>query len=235
VSIFDTLDEDIRVVLERDPAARTRLEILLCYPGLHAVWMHRIAHACWRADFKTLGRWISHLARFLTGIEIHPGASIGRRFFIDHGMGVVIGETTEIGHDVVLYQGVTLGGVSLEHTKRHPTLGDNIVVGAGAKVLGPLRVGDGARIGASSVVVQDVPAGTTVVGIPARPVGTHTRAEAERITLHHEEISDPVERSLAALASRLQRIENVLHAREATEQAGDEALRGVAGVLDYQI
>ncbi len=235
MSIFDTLDEDIRVVQERDPAARTRLEILLCYPGLHAVWMHRIAHACWRADFKTLGRWISHVARFLTGIEIHPGASIGRRFFIDHGMGVVIGETTEIGHDVVLYQGVTLGGVSLEHTKRHPTLGNNIVVGAGAKVLGPLKVGDGARIGASSVVVQDVPAGTTVVGIPARPVGTRARAEAERITLHHEEIADPVERSLAALASRLQRIENVLHSREVTEQAGDEALRGVAGVLDYQI
>jgi serine O-acetyltransferase len=233
--MWETINEDVGVARERDPAARTTAEIILCYPGLHAIWMHRLAHALWIADHKTLARWISHVARFLTGIEIHPGAVIGRRCFIDHGMGVVIGETTEIGHDVVLYQGVTLGGVSLEHTKRHPTLGNNIVVGAGAKVLGPLTVGDGARIGASSVVVQDVPAGTTVVGIPARAVGTRARPEAEAITLHHEQISDPVERSLAVLGARLGRLEDALRARTATEAADENVLGDVAGILDYQI
>ena len=208
-----TMREDIQVVKERDPAARHSLEILLCYPGLHAVWMHRLAHRCWRMGLRTAGRWISHLARFFTGIEIHPGATIGRRFFVDHGMGVVIGETTEIGHDVLLYQGVTLGGTSLEHGKRHPTLGDNIVIGADAKVLGPVVVGDGVRVGASSVVVGDVPPGTTVVGIPAKPVQRRSPEEAANITLHHERIADPVARSLEELGARIEALEAKLAGR----------------------
>ncbi len=162
------LAEDVRTVFARDPAARSTAEVLLCYPGLHAVWAHRIAHRLWRWRRFLLARWVSHAARQATGVEIHPGARIGRRFFIDHGMGVVIGETAEIGDDVTLYQGVTLGGVSLEHEKRHPTLEDGVVVGAGAKVLGALRVGRGARIGSGAVVVKDVPPRATVVGLAGR-------------------------------------------------------------------
>lgn len=223
---FGTMGEDIRVVQERDPAARHALEILLCYPGLHAIWMHRVSHSLWKFGLKTAARWLSHLSRFLTGIEIHPAAVIGRRFFVDHGMGVVIGETTEIGHDVLLYQGVTLGGTSLEHTKRHPTLGNNIVVGAGAKVLGPIRIGDGARIGASSVVVNDVAPGATVVGIPARPVGRPMPpAEAEHITLHHEQIADPTERALQALDERLRALERQLRERSLAEERVGEPPR----------
>jgi len=212
--------EDIQVVKERDPAARNAVEILLCYPGLHAVWMHRLAHRLWTMGLKTAGRWVSHLARFLTGIEIHPGATIGRRFFVDHGMGVVIGETTEIGHDVLLYQGVTLGGTSLEHGKRHPTLGDNIVVGADAKVLGPVTLGDGARVGASSVVVSDVSEGTTVVGIPAKPVQHRSPEESAKITLHHERIADPVARSLEELGTRIDALERKLS--RSSEENGEQ-------------
>lgn len=233
--MLQTIGEDIRVVKERDPAARTTLEILLCYPGLHAVWFHRAAHGLWRAGLKTAGRWLSHVGRFLTGIEIHPGAVIGRRFFIDHGMGVVIGETTEIGHDVLLYQGVTLGGVSLERTKRHPTLGNNIVVGAGARILGPVRIGDGARIGASSVVVTDVPPGTTVVGIPARPVKPRGEDAEQEITLHHERIADPVDHALEAIESRLGAVERALRQRVEGERGADEALSRAVGVRDYEI
>jgi len=233
--MLQTIGEDIQVVKERDPAARTTLEILLCYPGLHAVWFHRAAHGLWRAGLKTAGRWLSHVGRFLTGIEIHPGAVIGRRFFIDHGMGVVIGETTEIGHDVLLYQGVTLGGVSLERTKRHPTLGNNIVVGAGARILGPVRIGDGARIGASSVVVTDVPPGTTVVGIPARPVKPRGEDAEQQITLHHERIADPVDHALAAIESRLGAVEQTLRQRAEGERGADEALSRAVGARDYEI
>ncbi len=233
--MLENLGEDIRVVKERDPAARTTLEILLCYPGLHAVWFHRAAHALWGAGLKTAGRWLSHVGRFLTGIEIHPAAVIGRRFFIDHGMGVVIGETTEIGHDVLLYQGVTLGGVSLERTKRHPTLGNNIVVGAGARILGPVRIGDGARVGASSVVVTDVPAGTTVVGIPARPVKPRAGETEQQITLHHERIADPVDHVLAAIESRLGAVERTLRRHAERERGADEALSRAVGARDYEI
>src|SRR3990167_1560199 len=160
--------EYIKTVFEKDPAARRLAEVLLCYPGLHAVWLYRPAHRLWQMGPYFPARLISHLARFLTGIEIHPGATIGRRFFIDHGMGVVIGETAEIGDDVTLYHGVTLGGTSWRHGKRHPTLGNGVVVGAGAKILGPITIGDGAKIGSNAVVVKDVPAGATAAGIPAR-------------------------------------------------------------------
>lgn len=174
--MFERLREDINCVFERDPAARTRLEVLTTYPGVHAVLWHRLNHGLWRRGFKWLARWLSSLSRLLTGIEIHPAARIGRRFFIDHGMGVVIGETTEIGDDCTLYHGVTLGGTSWQKGKRHPTLGDNVVVGAGAKILGPIRMGNGVRIGSNAVVLRDVPEGATVVGVPGRIV-TETRGE----------------------------------------------------------
>src|SRR5271165_1095097 len=167
---FMFLRETIQAYRERDPAARSALEVLLCYPGLHALLWHRMAHGLWRRGLYLPGRMMSHIGRFLTGIEIHPGARIGRRLMIDHGMGVVIGETAEIGDDVYLYHQVTLGGTSTQRGKRHPTLGSGVIIGAGAKVLGAITVGDNARVGANAVVVQDVAAGTTVVGIPARAI-----------------------------------------------------------------
>ena len=167
---FDRLREDIATVMEKDPAARTRLEVLLCYPGVHALFIHRLANRLWHAGFTTPARFASHIGRFLTGIEIHPGATIGRRVFIDHGMGVVIGETTEIGDECTIYQGVTLGGTSLNQAKRHPTLQRGVVVSAGAKVLGPFTVGADARIGSNAVVIKEVPARSTAVGIPARVI-----------------------------------------------------------------
>ncbi len=178
--MFERVREDVRAVFERDPAARTTWEILTTYPGIHAVLVHRAAHRLWSADLKWLARVLSNLARWFTGIEIHPGATIGRRFFIDHGMGVVIGETAVIGDDCTLYHGVTLGGTTWEKGKRHPTLGRDVVVGAGAKVLGPIEIGDGARIGSNAVVVKAVPPGATVVGVPGRLI------EAPRPTGHRE-------------------------------------------------
>src|SRR5512146_2607447 len=167
--MLSRLREDVRVVFDRDPAARTTWEVLTCYPGLHAlVWHRAVVHRLWRANSRWLARGLAHWGRFLTGIEIHPGATIGRRFFIDHGMGVVIGETAEIGDDVTLYHGVTLGGTSWNKGKRHPTLRNRVVIGAGAKVLGPIIVGEGAKIGSNAVVVKDVPPGASAVGIPAR-------------------------------------------------------------------
>ena len=166
--MFNNIREDIASVFARDPAARTTFEVLTCYPGLHARILHRLSNTLWHANFKWLARFTSHFARWITGIEIHPGATIGKRFFIDHGMGVVIGETAEIGDDVTMYHGVTLGGTSWREGKRHPTLGNGVVVGAGAKVLGPIHIGDGAKIGSNAVVVKDVPAGATAAGIPAR-------------------------------------------------------------------
>jgi len=178
--VLERLREDIQCVFERDPAARTVFEVLTTYPGVHAVQMHRLSHWLWRHGLRWLARWLSTLARWLTGIEIHPAARIGRRFFIDHGMGVVIGETAEIGDDCTLYHGVTLGGTTWRKGKRHPTLGNNVVVGAGAKVLGPITVGDGARIGSNAVVLKDVPPGATVVGVPGRVVVRPTPEQAER-------------------------------------------------------
>src|SRR3984957_11101332 len=168
--------ETVRAYRERDPAARSHLEVVLCYPGLHAVIIHGLSSRLWRHGWYTLGRFVSHIGRFLTGIEIHPGAKLGRRLIIDHGLGVVIGETAEIGDDVYIYHQVTLGGTSSDHGKRHPTIGNNVIIGAGAKVLGAILVGDNARIGSNAVVVAPVPAGTTVVGIPARPVERREKA-----------------------------------------------------------
>jgi serine O-acetyltransferase len=180
--MFARLREDVACIRERDPAARSTWEVLTCYPGLHALFLHGWAHACWLAGFRWLGRFISHVARWLTGIEIHPGARIGRRVFIDHGMGVVIGETAEIGDDCTIYQGVTLGGTSLaKGAKRHPTLGKGVIVSAGAKVLGGFTVGDGARVGSNAVLLQPVPAGATAVGIPARIVQKAADAQREEV------------------------------------------------------
>lgn len=177
--MFARLREDIACVFDRDPAARSRWEVLTCYPGLHALVWHRFTHRLWRANFRWLARWLAHWSRWFTGIEIHPGATIGRRVFIDHGMGVVIGETAIIGDDCTLYHGVTLGGTSWNKGKRHPTLGRGVVIGAGGKVLGPILIADGAKIGSNAVVVRDVPAGATAVGIPARVVGAEDQQRRE--------------------------------------------------------
>ncbi len=182
------LREDIQTVIAKDPASKGVLEILFCYPGLHAIWLHRLAHFLWKRRLRFLSRLLSHINRFLTGIEIHPNAVIGRRFFIDHGMGVIIGETAEIGDDVLMYQGVILGGTALEKRKRHPTIGNDVVLGTGATLLGPITVGDGARIGANSVVLSSVPLGASAVGVRSRIVEDHREAVLD---LEHEKLPDP--------------------------------------------
>lgn len=202
-ALFRRISEDIRNVFARDPAARSVFEVLICYPGLHAIWIHRMAHALWRARLRLLARFVSHLGRFLTGIEIHPGATIGRRVFIDHGAGVVIGETSEIGDDVVLYQGVVLGGTSMEKKKRHPTIGHNVVIGAGAILLGGIEVGEGAKVGAGSVVVHPVPIGTTVVGIPARPVEKRTQLD---LNLDHGRLPDPIAEAIRSVLDEQEKL-----------------------------
>lgn len=180
--MFSGLKEDIACVFDRDPAAQSVFEVVTTYPGVHAVIIHRLSHRCWNAGFRWLARFMSYVNRWFTGIEIHPGAVIGRRFFIDHGMGVVVGETAVIGDDCTLYHGVTLGGTTWAKGKRHPTLGNGVVIGAGAKVLGPIEIGDGVRVGSNSVVLKPVPAGTTVAGIPAHIIGTrHKAAPSERV------------------------------------------------------
>lgn len=206
--LWRALKEDIDCVFERDPAARTRWEVLTSYPGVHAVMLHRLAHAIWRR-WRYPARFLSFIARALTQIDIHPGARIGRRFFIDHGCGVVIGETAEIGNDVTLYHGVTLGGTSWNPGKRHPTLHDGVVVGAGAKVLGPITLGRGARVGANSVVIQDVAAGMTVVGIPGRVVLPleRRRITAQGIDLDHHLMPDPVGKAITCLIERIGALE----------------------------
>jgi serine O-acetyltransferase len=213
--MFEALREDIEAVLERDPAARSRVEILLTYPGIHAVLIHRLAHGLWKGRFYTLSRFISHMGRMLTGIEIHPGAQLGRRVFIDHGMGTVIGETAEIGDDVTLYQGVTLGGTSLQPGKRHPTLAPGVIVGAGAKILGPILVGEHARVAANAVVLTEVPAGVTMVGIPARPAGADPLVQAsDALADSHPfqaygtdcDLKNPLDRVVADLAAQIARL-----------------------------
>jgi serine O-acetyltransferase len=207
MGIIDHIHEDIATAFREDPAARSTVEIILCYPGLHAIWSYRIAHWFWLKQWYTFARYISHLARFFTGIEIHPGATIGRRFFIDHGMGIVIGETTEIGDDVLIYQGVVLGGVSQEKNKRHPTIGHDVVIGAGAVLLGPIVVGEGARIGAGSVVINDVPSGATVVGVPGRAIERHSTKKVSGIDLDHNKLPDPIIEVLHRLEKRIEELE----------------------------
>lgn len=178
--MFSRIKEDIKSVFDRDPAARNTFEVLTNYPGMHAIWIHRLSNKLWRNNFKLIARLFSTFSRWLTGVEIHPGATLGRRFFIDHGMGIVIGETAEIGNDVTIYHGVTLGGVSWNGGKRHPTLEDNVVIGAGAQVLGPITIGKGGKVGSNSVVVKDLPAGATAVGIPARIVNPNKDSSSEK-------------------------------------------------------
>lgn len=199
--------EDIRTVFAKDPAAKSTAEVLTCYPGLHALWLHRVANFLWRHHMRFPARLLSHLNRFLTSIEIHPGASIGRRFFIDHGAGVVIGETTEIGDDVLMYQGVVLGGTSLEKGKRHPTIGNNVVIGTGAVVLGAITIGDGARVGSGSVVVKPVPPGATVVGIPGRVIDEHRKPADD---LEHGKLPDPVAEAIRVVLAEQSKLENRL-------------------------
>jgi len=201
------LTETVRAYRERDPAARSDLEVLLCYPGLHAVALHSLSSFLWRHRMPLVGRVVSHIARFLTGIEIHPGAKLGRRLVIDHGMGVVIGETAEIGDDVYIYHQVTLGGTSSKAGKRHPTVGDNVIIGAGAKVLGAISIGEGARIGANAVVVAEVPAGTTVVGIPARPVDRSGKARFDAYGTPADPCLDPLLQEVDLLRRELTELE----------------------------
>ena len=220
INVFKQIREDIRAVFDRDPAARNTLEVVLCYPGLHAIWAHRISHYLYVRDFIVLARLVSHMARFLTGIEIHPGATIGKGFFIDHGMGTVIGETAEIGRNVTVYQGVTLGGTGKEKGKRHPTIGDNVVVATGAKILGSFTVGNDSKIGAGSVVLSEVPPHSTVVGIPGRVVyrfGQKVNACEDTVNpddLAHNNLPDPVEEMLRCLQQHLNRLDEKVNRME---------------------
>ncbi len=209
VSWRQLLREDIQTIYDKDPAARSLLEVLTCYPGLHASWLHRVAHGLWKRKHLTLARMISHVGRFLTGVEIHPGATIGRRFFIDHGSGVVIGETAEVGDDVLMYQGAVLGGTSSERTKRHPTIGSGVVIGAHAIVLGNIYVGDGSKVGSGSVVIESVPAGSTVIGVPGRVVRINGRRlnGRPRDVLDHGRLPDPVVETLRCLVDRVELLE----------------------------
>jgi len=208
-SLFGLMKEDLDCVFERDPAARNRLEVLLTYPGLHAIIAHRMAHGLWKSGMRFAARWLSYLSRMFTQIDIHPGATIGRRFFIDHGCGVVIGETAEVGNDVTLYHGVTLGGVSWNAGKRHPTLCDGVMIGAGAKILGPVTVGRDARVGANSVVIHDIPESMTVVGIPGRVVlpEDQRRQPQKGIDLDHHLMPDPVGHAVETLLERIDDLE----------------------------
>jgi len=233
--------EDVRSILDHDPAARSVLEVLLCYSGLHALWFHRGNHWLWNHRFRLLARWLSQVARLLTAIEIHPGAQIGKRLFIDHGMGVVIGETSVIGDDVTLYQGVTLGGTGKEKGKRHPTLGNGVVIGAGARVLGNIRVGDNSRVGAGSVVLRDVPDNSTIVGVPGHIV---LRSGQRVVITDPKQIHDPLSAALSAVATQVKDLrERVrkLEGGEAPEAAAAAELQAISDELqsiieiDYQI
>jgi serine O-acetyltransferase len=230
--VFNTLREDIRAVIARDPAAGGIVEVICCYPGLHALWAHRVASFLWRHRCRLPARMLSYLSRFLTGIEIHPGARIGRRFFIDHGAGVVIGETTEIGDDVLLYQGAVLGGTTRKKGKRHPTVGNSVIIGAGAVALGNITIGDGARIGSGSVVIKSVPPGATVVGIPGRVVEAHG---GHLLDLEHGRLPDPVAEAIRLVLREQTRLEGLLEKVE--RQAGitvpqDELRQRIKEIMD---
>lgn len=224
--------EDIRTVFKKDPAARSTLEVICCYPGLHAIWVHRISHSLWERHFYFLARLLSHISRMFTGIEIHPGAKLGRRVFIDHGSGVVIGETAEVGDDVLIYMGVVLGGTALERVKRHPTIENDVVIGSGAAVLGPITVGRGAKIGAGSVVIRPVPAGATVVGVPARIAEPHTPAFVGQ--LDHDKLPDPGLIVMSQILDRLSRLEDKFQAHEESVSGHGEIPQGTT-LKDEQI
>lgn len=209
--MFDRIREDVATVFERDPAAKSVIEVLLCYPGLHAIWFHRLAHWLYKRKLYFLARLVSHIGRFFTLIEIHPGARIGRRVFIDHGIGTVIGETAEVGDDVTIYQGVTLGGTGKEKGKRHPTIGKNVVISAGAKVLGAITIGDNSRIGAGAVVIKSVPPNCTVVGVPGRIV---VKEGVKVDPLDHADLPDPIIEMLSNLSERVESLENWARVRQ---------------------
>jgi serine O-acetyltransferase len=233
--IVASIREDVATVRERDPAAKSRLEVFLCYSGLHAVWFYRINHWLWNHGFWLLARWLSQVSRFLTGIEIHPGAKIGRRLFIDHGLGVVIGETAIVGDDVTLYQGVTLGGTGKEHGKRHPTIEDDVVIGSGAKVLGNITVGRNCRIGAGSVVLRSVPENSTVVGVPGHIIFRN----GERVVITDpKQINDPLSEALAAVATEVNRLRDRvqrLEGAESTSEPLSSSIQRIMEDIDYQI
>jgi serine O-acetyltransferase len=205
--MLERMRRDVRTVLERDPAARSALEVVLCSPGVHAIWIHRVAHALWRGGWRLTARWVSHAGRFLTGIEIHPAAVLGGGLFIDHGMGIVIGETAEVGENVSILQGVTLGGTSLKREKRHPTIGDNVMIGAGAKVIGGFTIGAGSRIGAGSVVVREVPENCVVVGVPGRITFRNGERVSGGIDLNQTDLPDPLARTLEQMVDRIHVLE----------------------------
>lgn len=231
-AVSGSIPEDIASVFDRDPAAKSVLEILLCYSGLHALWFYRLNHWLWNHGMRLLSRWLSQVARLLTGIEIHPAAQIGRRLFIDHGMGVVIGETSVIGDDVTLYQGVTLGGTGKEKSKRHPTIGNGVVIGAGARVLGNIRVGDNSRVGAGSVVLRDVPDNATIVGVPGHIV---LRSGQRVIITDPEQIHDPLSEALAAVATQVKDLKERLQKLEGSEPADSRSADELQAIIDYQI
>ena len=233
--LLSHIREDIATVLDRDPAARSRLEVFLCYSGLHAVWFHRVNHWLWNHRFFLMARLLSQVSRFLTGTEIHPGARLGRRFFIDHALSVVIGETAIVGDDVTLYQGVTLGGTGKEHGKRHPTLLDNVVVGSGAKILGNITVGHNCRIGAGSVVLRNVPENSTVVGVPGHIIFR----EGKRVVITDpKQINDRLSEALAAVASEVEKLRARVRKLEGFEEKSEPlsaALQHIMEDIDYQI
>ncbi|MBC7235580.1 MAG: serine O-acetyltransferase [Chloroflexi bacterium] len=234
--MWSRIKEDINTVFAKDPAARTWWEVITCYPGLHAIWMHRIAHALWKRRFHWLARFLSHINRFLTGIEIHPGATIGRRFFIDHGMGVVIGETAEIGNDVLMYKGAVLGGTSLEKGKRHPTIRDGVVIGTNAVILGPITIGENARIGSGAVVIKSVNPDSTAVGVPAREVrGPHVERERLSFQLQHAQLPDPLAEAYRQLEERIADLETqmrtlgAMHSRASESEAHPQVVADAGG------
>jgi serine O-acetyltransferase len=232
--LFERMREDVTTVLDRDPAARSRLEVYLCYPGLHAVWFHQINHWLWNRGWLFLARWLSEVSRLFTGIEIHPGARIGRRLFIDHGLGVVIGETAIVGDDVTLYQGVTLGGTGKEHGQRHPTIENNVVVGGGAKILGNITVGENCRIGAGSVVLRNVPPESTVVGVPGHIIFR----EGKRVVITDpKQINDPLSEALASVATEVSKLQERVRQLEGsgTTEARSASFQRIMDDVDYQI
>jgi len=234
--MFKTIREDIQSVLDRDPAARNAFEVMLCYPGLHAVWTHRITHKLWKSGFKLLARWLSQIARSLTGIEIHPGATIGHNFFIDHGMGVVIGETAEVGDNVTLYHGVTLGGTSLNKIKRHPTIEDHVVIGAGAKVLGDIIIGAHSRIGANAVVVKPSPPNSVIIGVPGQiVVRSQDKLTSNKPDLEHGLLPDTIGETLFALVAHVEKLEKRLDGHASVVPAMHTSDHGVWHGGDFAI